>query len=218
MGECHMTCEHITSPFSPSPGPPPTTLPLPLPPSLVRCSVLQTTTDHPRLAGQFSCSFSSFSHITEAGAAHMVDISSKPVTSRYAIASGKIHLTKEAIQMVADDERSQKGSVLRVAEVAAVMAAKRTPDIIPLCHSLSLSHVGVAWDIQPDEGYVVAMVTVSTEGKTGVEMEALLGVTVALVTVFDMTKSVSHEYTISDVRLEAKAGGKTGYSRYHGNK
>lgn len=147
----------------------------------------------------------------------MVDVSNKPITSRSAVASGKIHLSKEAIEMVENDERSHKGSVLRVAEVAAVMAAKRTDDIIPLCHSLPLSHVGVAWDIQPDKCCVVATVTVHTVGQTGVEMEALLGVTVALVTVFDMTKSVSQDHIISDVRLEAKDGGKSGYSRYHGN-
>lgn len=147
----------------------------------------------------------------------MVDVSNKPITSRSAVASGKIHLSKEAIDMVENDERSHKGSVLRVAEVAAVMAAKRTDDIIPLCHSLPLSHVGVAWDIQPDKCCVVATVTVHTVGQTGVEMEALLGVTVALVTVFDMTKSVSHDHIISDVRLEAKDGGKSGYTRYHGN-
>ena len=145
----------------------------------------------------------------------MVDVSGKPVTSRFAVASGKIHLNEEALGMVASDESSRKGSVLRVAEIAAIMATKRTADIIPLCHPLPLSHVGVVWDIQLDEGCVVATVTVKTEGQTGVEMEALLGVTVALVTVFDMTKSVSHEYVISDVRVEEKAGGKTGHTHFH---
>lgn len=195
----------------------PTILPLrslSLPRKTMPCSLL---THHHRPSGQLSCSLSSLSHITETGAVRMVNVAHKPVTSRFAIASGKIHLTKEAIEMVEDNERSHKGSVLRVAEVATVMATKRTADIIPLCHSLPLSHVGVAWDIQPDKCCVVATVTVHTVGQTGVEMEALLGVTVALVTVFDMTKSVSHDYVISDVRLEAKGGGKTGYSRYHGN-
>ena len=144
----------------------------------------------------------------------MVDVSHKPVTSRFAIASGKIHLTEEAIHMV-QEERSHKGNILCVAEIAAIMATKRTADIVPLCHPLSLSHVGVAWDIQPEEGYVAAMVTVRTQGQTGVEMEALLGVTVALVTVFDMTKSVSHDYVISDVKVLEKAGGKTGHTHFH---
>ena len=144
----------------------------------------------------------------------MVDVSHKPVTSRFAVASGKIHLTEEAIQMV-QEERSRKGNILGVAEIAAIMAAKRTADIVPLCHPLRLSHVGVAWDIQPGEGYVAAMVTVSTEGQTGVEMEALLGVTVALVTVFDMTKSISHNHIISDVKVLEKAGGKTGHTHFH---
>ena len=145
----------------------------------------------------------------------MVDVTSKQITSRFAIASGKIHLTKEAMQMVAADERSHKGSVLGVAEIAALMAAKKTADIVPLCHTLPLSHVGVAWDVRPEEGCVVATVTVRTEAKTGVEMEALLGVTVALVTVFDMTKSVSREHVISDIRVEEKAGGKSGHTHFH---
>lgn len=117
--------------------------------------------------------------------------------------------------MVEDDEKSHKGSVLGVAEIAAIMAAKRTSDIVPLCHPLPLSHVGVAWDIQPDDGYVVATVTVHNKGQTGVEMEALLGVTVALVTVFDMTKCVSHKHIISDVKITEKGGGKTGHTHFH---
>jgi cyclic pyranopterin phosphate synthase len=144
----------------------------------------------------------------------MVDVSHKPVTSRFAIASGKIHLSEEAIHMV-QAERSHKGNILGVAEIAAIMAAKRTSDIIPLCHPLPLSHVGVAWDVRPKDGYVVVMVTIHTEGRTGVEMEALLGVTVALVTVFDMTKSVSHDHIISDVKVLEKAGGKTGHTHFH---
>ena len=144
----------------------------------------------------------------------MVDISHKSVSKRWAKASGKISLSREAMEMVVRQE-SAKGSVLGVAEIAAVMATKKTADIVPLCHSLPLSHVGVAWDVRPDEGCVVAMVTVRTEGKTGVEMEALLGVTVALVTVFDMTKSVSHEHIISDIRVEEKGGGKSGHTHFH---
>ena len=145
----------------------------------------------------------------------MVDVTTKPVTSRFAVASGKIYLNEEAMHMVEENKRSHKGSVLGVAEIAAILVAKKTADIVPLCHSLPLSHVGVAWDIRPDEGCVVATVTVHCEGKTGVEMEALLGVTVALVTVFDMTKSVSHEHIISDIRVEEKGGGKTGHTHFH---
>ena len=145
----------------------------------------------------------------------MVDVSEKPVTLRWARASGSIQLTPQAMALVVGHETSHKGSVLAVAEIAAILASKSTSDIIPLCHSLPLSHVGVAWDIQLDENCVVAMVTVKTEGKTGVEMEALLGVTVALVTVFDMTKSVSHEHIISDIKLEEKGGGKSGHTHFH---
>ena len=102
-----------------------------------------------------------------------------------------------------------------MAEIAAILAMKKTSDIIPLCHSLPLTHVGVAWDIRHSEQCVVVMVTASTEARTGVEMEALLGVTVALVTVYDMTKSVSHKHIISDIRLEEKSGGKSGHTHFH---
>ena len=145
----------------------------------------------------------------------MVDVTDKSVTLRWARASGKIHLSPEALQLVTEDQDSKKGNVLCVAEVAAVLAAKKTSDVVPLCHSLPLSHVGVAWDIRPDEGCVVATVTARTEGRTGVEMEALLGVTVALVTVYDMTKSVSHEHIISDVKVEEKGGGRSGHTHFH---
>ena len=145
----------------------------------------------------------------------MVDVTRKPVTNRWAVASGKIFLSPEAMELVNDDTRSKKGSVLGVAEIAAVMAAKKTSDIVPLCHSLPLSHVGVVWDIRPSEGCVVATVTAKTEGRTGVEMEALLGATVALVTVFDMTKSVSHKHIISEVKVEEKGGGKSGHTHFH---
>ena len=109
------------------------------------------------------------------------------------------------------------GGVLGVAEVAGILAVKKTSELIPLCHSLPLSNISLSWDIRHSDRCVVAMATVSTEGKTGVEMEALLGVTVALVTVFDMTKSVSHEHVISDIRLEEKTGGKTGHTHFHMN-
>ena len=144
----------------------------------------------------------------------MVDVSGKPVTSRWARASGKITLSPPAMDLVIQDS-SRKGSVLGVAEIAAVLAAKKTADIVPLCHSLPLSHVGVAWDIQQDEGCVVAMVTVKTDGCPGGEREALLGVTFALVTVFDRTKSVSHEHIISEVRVDEKGGGRSGHTHFH---
>lgn len=145
----------------------------------------------------------------------MVDVSNKAVSSRWARASGKIHLSPEAMKLVTQVEASRKGSVLAVAEVASILAAKKTADIVPLCHTLPLTHVNLVWDIQEKEGCLAAMVTVRTEGRTGVEMEALLGVTVALVTVFDMTKSVSHEHIISDVKVEEKGGGKSGHTFFH---
>ena len=145
----------------------------------------------------------------------MVDVSHKKPTNRFAVASGKIRLTKEAIELVEDDSRNLKGSVLGVAEVAAVSAAKRTSDIVPLCHPLPLTHVDVAWSVSGERCEVGVRVSVKCVGRTGVEMEALCGVMGALVTVFDMTKSISHDYVISDVRVEEKEGGKSGHVYYH---
>ena len=145
----------------------------------------------------------------------MVNVSHKPATNRSATASGKIHLNREAIQLVEEDSRSSKGSVLGVAQLAGILAAKRTWELIPLCHPLPLSHVEVEWGVSGEECSVEVVVRVRCEGKTGVEMEALCGVMGALLTVFDMTKSVSHDYVITDVKVKEKAGGKTGHTHFH---
>lgn len=140
----------------------------------------------------------------------MVDIGSKPHTRRRAVASGRIILTPRAYEMVMGRERSRKGSVLVVAQLVAIMAAKQTPQLIPLCHPLLLSNVEVNFDPQDKDCSLSVSVCVESEGGTGVEMEALCGVSLALLTVYDMTKSVSHKHLITDIVLVEKAGGSSG--------
>ncbi len=140
----------------------------------------------------------------------MVDVGAKPRTRRKAVASGTISLTPKAYNLVTGRERSKKGSVLAVAQLAGIMAAKQTPHLIPLCHSLLLSNVEVTFDLQDHDYSVHVRVCVECKGETGVEMEALCATSIALLTVYDMTKSVSHEHTIKDICLEEKSGGTSG--------
>jgi cyclic pyranopterin monophosphate synthase len=146
-------------------------------------------------------------HLDETGAARMVDVGGKPVTRREAHAEGFIEMTPEAIAAVRGGT-AKKGDVLAVARVAGIMAAKRTSDLIPLCHPIALDAVSVDFDIQDDKIAVVGKAVSS--GQTGVEMEALTAVSVALLTLYDMTKSMGHGLTISGIRLTAKSGGKSG--------
>ena len=141
----------------------------------------------------------------------MVDVSLKSSSNRHAVASGKIHLTAKAYALVKDHHLSKKGSVLSVAQLAGIMAAKQTPNLIPLCHHVTLSHVTVDFELDDNACCVGVRVGVRSVGVTGVEMEALCGVSVALLTVYDMTKSASHRHTITDVCLEEKRGGKSGH-------
>jgi cyclic pyranopterin phosphate synthase len=149
------------------------------------------------------------SHVATDGSARMVDVSAKPETARTATAQGSIRMTLVAFEAIRSHEIG-KGDVLSVARLAGVMAAKRTADLIPLCHSLLLEDVDV--DLQLDETIpgVVAHAQVKTTGRTGVEMEAILAVTIALVTVYDMAKSVDRSMTIGDISLVAKTGGRSG--------
>lgn len=139
----------------------------------------------------------------------MVDVSSKETTLRNASAEGFITLTPAALAIVRDHTHSPKGSVLGVARVAAILAVKATPTIIPLCHSVIVNSVGV--DMEEEGEGVRVTVSVICEGKTGVEMEALTGVSAALLTIYDMTKSISHSHTISSIRLLQKTGGKSNF-------
>ena len=145
-------------------------------------------------------------HLDEAGAARMVDVSAKPATARVAVATGRIRMNAEAVAAVRGG--ASKGDVLAVARVAGIMAAKRTADLIPLCHPLPLG--GVALDLAIEDNGVTATATVRTTHATGVEMEAMTAVSVALLTVYDMVKSVDKAMVIEAVRLLSKTGGKSG--------
>ncbi|MEA3391309.1 cyclic pyranopterin monophosphate synthase MoaC [Sphingobium sp. CCH11-B1] len=146
-------------------------------------------------------------HLDEDGAARMVDVSAKATTAREAVASGRIAMSAEAAAAIAQG-LVKKGDVLAVARVAGIMAAKRTADLIPLCHPIALSAVTVDFDL--DDGGVTVTATARTAGQTGVEMEALTAASVALLTIYDMAKALDKAMVIDGVRLESKIGGKSG--------
>ena len=150
---------------------------------------------------------SGLTHFDKDGAAHMVDVSDKPDTARVAVASGRIFMEPETLALIVEG-RAKKGDVLGVARLAGIMAAKKTHDLIPLCHPLALSKVSV--DLEPIQNAVEITATVKTTGPTGVEMEALTAVNVAALTVYDMVKAVDRSMVISDIRLRLKDGGKSG--------
>jgi cyclic pyranopterin phosphate synthase len=146
-------------------------------------------------------------HLDESGAARMVDVSGKQVTERTAVASGRVLVSPTVVALLRG-EGVPKGDALGVARVAGIMAAKRTPDLVPLCHPLMLS--GVSLDLEVADDAVLVTATVRTNERTGVEMEALTAVSVAALTVVDMVKAVDKAAVISDVRVESKTGGKSG--------
>jgi len=150
---------------------------------------------------------STLSHTDEAGAARMVDVSAKADTSRTASATGRIDINQAARDAIADGSAA-KGDVFAAARIAGIMAAKRTSDLIPLCHPLPLT--GITLDLTLDDAGATATATVKTAGKTGVEMEALTAVSAALLTLYDMLKAVDKHMVIKDIRVTAKAGGKSG--------
>ncbi len=149
-------------------------------------------------------------HFNTAGEAHMVDVGDKPESRRVARAEGRICMRSETLALVTEG-RHKKGDVLAVARVAGIMAAKRTAELIPLCHPLPLSHIDIAFTPLSEEPAIHCVVTAETVARTGVEMEALTAVQVALLTVYDMCKAVDRGMTISDVRLVEKSGGKSGH-------
>jgi cyclic pyranopterin phosphate synthase len=146
-------------------------------------------------------------HVDEAGAARMVDVSGKDVTSRQAVATGRVLVSPTVVALLRG-EGVPKGDALGVARVAGIMAAKRTPDLVPLCHPLAIS--GVTVDLLVEDDAVAITATVRTSDRTGVEMEALTAVSVAALTVVDMVKAVDKAAVITDVRVETKTGGKSG--------
>jgi len=152
---------------------------------------------------------SPLTHFDAKGDAHMVDVGSKPVTERTATARGYVYLKPETLALIARGE-AEKGDVLAVARLAGIMAAKRTDDLIPLCHPLPLSSVAVDLVCQDDPARVEITATCTLAGRTGVEMEAMTAVSVAALTVYDMVKAVDRGIRIGDIQLIHKAGGKSG--------
>jgi cyclic pyranopterin phosphate synthase len=150
---------------------------------------------------------SDLTHLDETGAARMVDVGAKAETQRQAIATGRITMSTPAAAAIRDG-LVKKGDVLSVARVAGIMAAKKTSDLIPLCHPLALTKITL--DLIPDETGVTATATVALTGRTGVEMEALTAVSVALLTVYDMAKALDKTMTIGGIHLTSKTGGKSG--------
>ena len=151
-----------------------------------------------------------FTHLDEAGAARMVDVSGKEVTARSATATGKVLVSPGVVELLRGDG-VPKGDALGVARLAGIMGAKRTPDLVPLCHPLSIS--GVTLDLEVHDDGVAITATVKTTDRTGVEMEALTAVSVAALTVIDMVKAVDKAAVITDVQVEEKTGGKSGTYR-----
>ena len=152
---------------------------------------------------------SKLTHFNQAGEAHMVDIADKDSTARRAVAAGRIVMQAQTLELVQQGGH-KKGDVLGVARVAGIMATKRTADLVPMCHPLALTHVSVEFDIDAEQSAIGCTVTAETTGKTGVEMEALTGVQVTLLTIYDMCKAVDRGMVIDDVRLLQKSGGKSG--------
>jgi len=150
---------------------------------------------------------SDLTHLDASGAAHMVDVGGKADTLREAIASGRINMSAHAARAIREGS-AKKGDVLAVARIAGIMAAKRTSDLIPLCHPLRLTRV--ALELMPDDSGVTITATCATHGKTGVEMESMTAVSVALLTIYDMAKAIDRGMTIGAIRLIEKHGGKSG--------
>lgn len=150
-----------------------------------------------------------FSHFDKEGNAIMVDVSEKDDTDRVAVASGKITMSQECFEKVVAGDM-KKGDVLSVARIAGIMGAKHCSDLIPLCHNIPLTKLSVDFEMLPEERAIKAICTAKTAGKTGVEMEALTGVNVALLTIYDMCKAVDKRMEINDIHLDEKDGGKSG--------
>ena len=150
-----------------------------------------------------------FSHLDEEGRVRMVDVSEKPATAREAVAQGVITMQPVTFNLIRD-QKVKKGNVLETARIAGVMAAKRTAELIPMCHPLAITHVKVDFSSQPETHSIRIEATVRVVAQTGVEMEALTAVSVAALTIYDMCKSYDRAMTISDVHLLRKSGGKSG--------
>lgn len=153
---------------------------------------------------------SELTHFNAAGDAHMVDISAKADTDRTAITEGFIEMSPATLQRVLNGD-NKKGDVLGIARIAGIMASKKTADLVPLCHPLPITHVDIKFEADTQHNGISCQTTVTTSGKTGVEMEALNATQVALLTIYDMCKAVDRGMTIQGVRLLEKKGGKSGH-------
>ena len=172
--------------------------------SHMQTQLYSTSVEHPE-------SIDKVSHIDHCGNAHMVDVSNKTATKRQAIAMGRIMLNEQAFNIVIDHQASYKGSVLAVAQLAGIMAAKHTSLLIPLCHNISLTSVQVTFNLVEESHAVEVCARVGCEGVTGCEMEALTAASTALLTIYDMTKGIAKDHVITDIRLIEKSGGKSGH-------
>lgn len=152
---------------------------------------------------------SKLTHFNQAGEAHMVDVGEKPISHRVAVADGRIRMQQETLQLIQSGGH-KKGDVLGIARIAGIMAAKKTADLVPLCHPLSLTSVEMEFEIEQAPAAIYCTATVETRGQTGVEMEALTAVQIALLTIYDMCKAVDRGMTLQDIGLLKKAGGKSG--------
>jgi cyclic pyranopterin phosphate synthase len=152
------------------------------------------------------------SHFDSTGQAHMVDVGEKPQTRRLARADGTIRMTSDTLKLILAGT-ARKGDVLGVARVAAIQGAKRTGDLIPLCHPLDLTRVAAEFVVDKRRSAIRLVVTVETVGRTGVEMEALTAVSVGLLTIYDMCKAVDRSMTLGEIRLLEKSGGRSGHFR-----
>ncbi|MEA3460196.1 MAG: cyclic pyranopterin monophosphate synthase MoaC [Chloroflexota bacterium] len=148
-------------------------------------------------------------HLDERGRARMVDVGGKPDTARVAVARGEVKMRPETLALI-QEGGVPKGDVLAVAQVAGIMAAKRVPELIPMCHPLLLTNIKVNFTPNEEESLVEIEATVKTTGKTGVEMEALMAVAMAALTIYDMCKAVERTMSITNIRLVRKSGGKSG--------
>lgn len=154
-----------------------------------------------------------FTHFNQDGEAIMVDVSQKDITMRIAIAEGSIKVNQEVFRSI-KEQTNKKGDVLAVARIAGIMAAKKTSDMIPLCHPLFITKVMIDFELDEENYMIKAIATTKVNGKTGVEMEALHAVSVTLLTIYDMCKAIDKSMEISDIRLLHKEGGKSGVYDY----
>jgi len=150
-----------------------------------------------------------FTHFNDAGRSKMVDVSEKKSTTRVAVAKGAITMKKETLQKIIDGQM-KKGDVLGVAQIAGIMGVKRTADLIPMCHNIFISGSDIDFEIDEVNSRILIEATVKNRGQTGVEMEALMAVSVAALTIYDMCKAVDKEMTIETIYLAKKTGGKSG--------